>query len=279
MRLVIVLLFILTPIQSPTPSIASSHPADLQREQNPSQSVVAKPVPSVEGNKPSENHQSANSSESMPYLLLTGVIALATVAQAVFAFIQRREFQRQYKIMSDALVSSNVSAEAANKSAEAASKGIVALEKMERPFLMIEVRGTFNNQVWLVNKGRIPAQIVWHNPSGSILFPDFQFEELPAEANYGFGYDDPHMEEINVPWIAPGAEMELASYSLVLAQELGEKLRSELNVGTKCALFFSSVKYRGMLNDTIFESRWCFRWLGQNRGLRPAGPYGYNKYT
>jgi hypothetical protein len=209
-------------------------------------------------------------------LVLTVVIAFAAVVQALTAIWQARVYERQYKIMSDALIASN-------QSADAALKGVIALEKLERPFLMIELRGQLKvkTQVWIVNKGKIPAQILWHNPDGILIFQTREeIEKLPRNYPYAFGYDDTRHEGSNDPWLAPGEEMQLTYFNWTKAiGSLDAETIRQYQVGDKLALFLSAVKYRGMLTETIFETRWCFRWFGPDQELKLYGPAGYNKYT
>ena len=172
--------------------------------------------------------------------------------------------------------------EASNKSAEAALKGVLTLEKLERPFLMIELRGEqIKTQVWIVNKGKVPAQIIWYNPSGTLIFPTHEeMEKLPDDYSYGYLYNDQHSEAFNVPWIAPDAEMELGSFDWTIMDSLDEETIRQYRIGAKVALFLSTVKYRGMLTETIFESRWCFRWVGKDHGgLKLLWTLWVNKYT
>jgi hypothetical protein len=235
---------------------------------------------------PNDQREASNSLLGYLGLGLTIVIAVAACIQAAVAIWQAIIYKRQYDVMSQALVASN-------QSAEAALKGVAALEKLERPFLMIEVRSTkiinlrtgqeaqrIHNQVWAVNKGKIPAQIIWINPVGTVLYPrgDADLAQT-SNYNYGIGYYEKDAEVINVEWIAPDAEREIASFNYTALHELPEDIKGAIQRGERWICFMSAMKYRGMLNDTIFESRWCFRWGGEEHGLRLAGPYGYNKYT
>jgi hypothetical protein len=197
----------------------------------------------------------------------------AAAAQVEVARSQLRVYERQYEIMSDALVASN-------KSADASLRSVAALEKLERPFLMIEVRrgsgGERRNQVWTVNKGKVPAQIIWWNPAPMFISPEHD-EKLPQDYGYGVGYYDP-MEIINVEWLAPEDEMHLCYFDASLVELLPDNVRRDVSEGRRVIYYLSALKYRGMLNDTIYESRWCFRWPS-TRGLFLSGPSGYNKYT
>jgi hypothetical protein len=168
------------------------------------------------------------------------------------------------------------------KSASAALQSASALEKLERPFLMLELRGTndkFKDEIWLVNKGKVPAQILWFNPQGSIRIQTREeMEAMPPveEFYYGFLHDNETAKVLNVPWIAPEGEMRLTSFDWV-------SLRDEMKLASEKLKHFyllSTVKYRGMLSEKVYESRWCVRWFGINfGGLRLDGPPGYNDYT
>ncbi len=61
-----------------------------------------------------------------------------------------------------------------------------ALEKLERPFLTIEVRGQIKNQVWAVNKGKVPAHLIWFNETPTPVWLKID-EVFPPEYNYGAG--------------------------------------------------------------------------------------------
>jgi len=196
---------------------------------------------------------------------------------------QARTMARQAKESREAFRVQNEIAErsiaAAEKSADAALKSAIFLEKVERPFLMLELRGEpAKDEVWIVNKGKIPAQIVWYEPSGMPKFlSDEETENMPSAAEYNYGFGLNNSEVFNVPWIAPDGEMRLFNFDWrAMEQDIAEIWRTQ----RRHTYVLSTVKYRGMLNDTKFESRWCYRWYGgQYGGLRLAGPYGYNSYT
>jgi hypothetical protein len=170
-------------------------------------------------------------------------------------------------------------AESARKSSEAAASQVAHMIASERPFLMIELRGseTIKDEVWAVNCGKSPAQLTWYNSSGSILMKTHEeIDELPPQFDYGYLYDAATAQIFNVPWIAAGGEMQLCRFDWIA---LGEELTYAYQNGQKTALFLSAIKYRGMSGDAIYESKWCFRWLGRDYGLKLAGPYGYNSYS
>jgi hypothetical protein len=143
---------------------------------------------------------------------------------------------------------------------------------------MIELRGnTIKDEVSIVNKGKVPAQIVWYNPTGSLTMRTHEeIDNMPADFNYGYLHNVETAQVLNVPWIAPEGEMYLTSFAWI---DLGEELTLAYRTGQKYALLLSTVKYRGIITDRIYESRWCFRWHGSQYGLKLAGPYGYNSYT
>lgn len=254
-------------------SIASNQTSQPQNDQQgiqPASGIAHAETANKSDCKPTHDPQASNSGHSFEgwSLGLTLVIALAALVQAGTAIWQARVYERQYKIMSDALIASN-------QSADAALKGVVALEKLERPFLMIEVRDM--THVWAINKGKVPAQIIWINPMPKFIWPLYD-EELPADYSYGLNYYNPHVEIMNVEWLAPGSEKHLCYFDPSVLSELGGDLKNDLTGGRRTLYFLSAIKYRGMLNDTIFESRWCYRWA-MPPGLFLSGPYGYNKYT
>jgi hypothetical protein len=269
MRLFLVAILLVS-VQAPSqnPTVPDNHSAQAKDSQQRPQSP---PVISQGDVSKSAGGESAN---ELLTLGLTFAIALAAITQAGVAIWQARVYERQYKIMGDALVASN-------ESADAAQRSLAVLEKLERPFLMIDLRsgsgGERRNQVWTVNKGKVPAQIIWWNNAPVPIFPK-QDEELPQDYNYGFGYYDPGAAMFNEEWLAPQGEKCLCSFNASFLEGLAESTRRELNDGRRILYYLSALKYKGMLNDTIFESRWCFSWPSP-RGLYLSGPYGYNKYT
>jgi hypothetical protein len=269
------LCLLLSPIQAynqPKPADYSAHPDTSQNGTQSSATVPQSSVGDQTQNKSGQDKSERKHGSLFDYLgvFLTVVIALAACIQAGVSIWQARVYERQYEAM-------NKQVTASNQSAEAALKGITALEKLERPFLMVELRG---QDVWLVNVGKIPAQIIWHNPSGTLIFPDTDFEKLPVDYNYGVGYYEPNSEVFNVEWMAPKAERQLCYFDwLSIRGAIGPEMLNELNAFRRVILFLSAVKYRGMLSETVYESRWCYKWLGEKNGLRLGGPYGYNKYT
>ncbi len=280
MRLILFALLLLSsPVQSQNSSPSQNHPANTQGAQNKTEAAqaLAQPVVSQQNDQADHSQRTAHAKPTgdTVYLLLTGAIALAAVFQAIIAWRQGKTFEKQYDVMSQALIASN-------QSAESALKGVVALEKLERPFLMVELRGNdkFKDEIWLINKGKVPAQILWFNPSGSLRIQTReQMEEMPTaeKFDYGFLHDQQGAQVLNVPWIAPEGEMKLTWFDWI---SLKEDLKHAYQTQQKFAFLLSTVKYRGMLNDTIFESRWCCRWFGESHGgLRLDGPHGYNSYT
>jgi hypothetical protein len=268
MRLFLVAILLVS-VQAPSqnPTVPDNRSAQANDGQQSAQSPPVIPQANVSGDGGSKTNEWLT-------LGLTFAIALAAITQAGVAIWQARVYERQYKIMGDALVASN-------KSADAAQRSLAALEKLERPFLMIEVRsgggGERRNQVWTVNKGKVPAQIIWWNPAPMFIWPEHD-EELPQDFGYGLGYYDPLMEIINVEWLAPEGEMHLCHFDANLLGELADNIKVEVNDGRRIIYYLSALKYKGMLNDTIYETRWCFRWPSP-RGLYLSGPPGYNKYT
>ena len=109
---------------------------------------------------------------------------------------------------------------------------------------MIEVRsgsgGERRNQVWTVNKGKVPAQIIWWNNAPVPIFPK-QDEELPEDYNYGFGYYDPGAAMFNEGWLAPQDEKCLCSFNASFLEGLAESTRRESrNDGRRIPLYYLS---------------------------------------
>ena len=204
-------------------------------------------------------------------LWLTLVIAVAAIVQAGVSIFQWRVYRLQTRAMFSTLRHSA-------KSATAAIRSVNALEKLERPFLMVELRGAdFKDQVWIVNKGKVPAQIRWYNPDGKFLLKTHEeIDNLPTDFDYGFLHDSEGAQILNVPWIAPEGEMYLCRFNWIA---LSEELTHAYQTGQKYALLVGLIRYKGMVTDKIYESRWCVRWLGNKFGLKLDGPFGYNDYT
>jgi hypothetical protein len=81
-----------------------------------------------------------------------------------------------------------------------------------------------------------------------------------------------------VEWIAPGKDMFINSFDIsILDDGAMDQLKKEINAGSRAIRIFSAIKYRGLVSDEIFESRYCYGW-GQN-GTHLAGPAGYNYYS
>lgn len=264
------------PTQSQSNPESSNNPSNAHPGQQSAQSppgIAQSDVSSQRQNRP--DPKEADRSHSLRDYLgiaLTIVIAAAACTQAGCAFWQARIYKRQYDVMSNALIASNTSA-------EAAAKSVAALEKLERPFLMIELRGAdARDEVWIVNKGKVPAQITWYNPTASLrLMTHEEIENMPSHFNYGFLHDREGAQVLNVPWIAPEGEIKLCQFDWIA---LAPELTIAYQTGQKFAIFLSTVKYRGMVTDRVYESRWCCRWFGkQYGGLRLDGPLGYNSYT
>lgn len=270
------LVMTLTPVRSQdNRAVDSNHagqPQNGQQRTQPGSGIAQADAANKSNSKRTQDTQTSPGERSFEgwSLGLTLVIALAAAVQAGTAIWQARVYERQYDIMSKALIASN-------KNADAALQGVVALEKLERPFLMIELRGEIKDEVWIVNKGKVPAQILWYNPSGSLIMKTHEeMENLLPDFHYGFLHDAEGAQIINVPWIAPEGEMKLCQFEWIA---LASELTHAYQTGQKFALLLSTVKYRGMLTDKVYESRWCFRWLGKNHGLKLDGPFGYNSYT
>jgi hypothetical protein len=138
--LLFALLLMSPPIQSQNPTVAQSHPTVPQISQQSVHPAPAIPTASrQENNKQSDGQEKTNGQSFSNWIVagFTVVIAFATFAQAFIMWKQGKIYEKQYGIMSKALVASNTSA-------EAAAKGVAAIEKLERPFLMVELRG--NNE-------------------------------------------------------------------------------------------------------------------------------------
>jgi len=68
--------------------------------------------------------------------------------------------------------------------------------------------------------------------------------------------------QFNVPWIPPKGRYSLGYFDATIVEELGEPLLTELKNCTKVFLVYSSLKYRGIDQKTIYESTYCYRRFG-----------------
>jgi len=165
--------------------------------------------------------------------------------------------------------------------AVATAKQAAHMVASERPFIIVETRGTLNSEFWMKNWGRSPAQILFFDP---VLFPhivDWVQErgefEMPGKPNYGPHYYDDQWEQINVQWLGPGEERYLTSFSPENLHLLPKEMLSEINMGHRAIRLYASIKYRGMFSPDIYHSRFCYGW-GRS-GTYMTGPHGYNQYT
>jgi hypothetical protein len=204
----------------------------------------------------------------------------AAIIQAALTFAIWLIYRRQTEIMNRALNETHRGSSAAQSSADAALASLKAFEKLQRPFLMVEVRN--HTEVWIINKGRVAAQIVWIDTAPTWITKEWEkLEEMPADYNYGPHYDDQGTEVFNQPWLAPEGERNVATFDPTTAtsEEIGLRNKVQLTMGSRVLYFLSAIKYRGILNDKVFESRWCFSW-SHAKGLYHAGPWpSYNSYT
>ncbi len=219
----------------------------------------------------------------------TIVVAFAALVQAIAAVFAVCIYQRQTRLMrhsNSAFIAQvrvmnkqarilDQSVAAAEKSAAAALQTVSSLEKLERPFLMVEVRNL--TAVWIVNKGKVPAKITWYNPSGSLRFwTQEDMDGMPFDFDYGAYFDSTDLEVMNVAWVPPDGEMALAHLAW---PELRDDIKMQWENGRKATYLLSAVKYRGVLTKEEFITRWCFRWVDHYNGLRLAGPPNYNSNT
>jgi hypothetical protein len=158
------------------------------------------------------------------------------------------------------------------KSVVAAQASADAYVATERPFVMIECRG---ESFWAVNHGKSPAQIIFSNPVPFTIYP--KFDELPESLNYGFGFDNPNSQQINVQWIPPKGEHDLGAFDPAIFNFMDKTLLAELSSSQRVLLIYSAFKYRGINGGKTYTSTYCYRRF--DGGLRMWGGYGWNQYT
>jgi hypothetical protein len=166
-------------------------------------------------------------------------------------------------------------ANASKLAAEAARDSADAYVTSERPFVMIETRGEQGFEFWAVNYGKSPAQIIFSNPAPFVITP--LIEDLPESLNYGFGFDNPNSEQINVQWIAPGKSHSLGSFQPEIMNFIEEDAAKELSQSLRVMLVYSAFKYRGIHSKQVYTSTYCYRKYPV--GLQMWGGYGWNQYT
>jgi hypothetical protein len=146
-----------------------------------------------------------------------------------------------------------------------------------RPFVMVEAtrNGDFI-EFRAVNYGKSPARITYYNPVTSARAVPIG-EELPENPFYGIHYDNDDALILNVQWLAPGKDMQVGSYYLEAIREGNPEHWADMEGGRRRLYLYSAVKYRGILEDKVYRSTFCY--MAINGGLMMSGPYGYNEYT
>ena len=102
-------------------------------------------------------------------------------------------------------------------------------------------------------------------------------EELPDKPNYGSGYENDREEVINLQWIAPRKSVEIGSYDISSFRIGAPDLEKDLVEGRRRLHLYSAVKYRGILEDKVYRSTFCY--VTVLAGVQMVGPYDYNQYT
>jgi len=146
-----------------------------------------------------------------------------------------------------------------------------------RPFVMIEA--TRNGDFLYfraVNYGKSPAKITFYDPVTKFEAIPIG-EELPDKPSYGIHYDNDHAEVLNVQWLAPMKDMDVGSFNIDAYRDGAPEIYKDLNEGRRRLYVYSAVKYRGILEDKVYRSTFCY--FAIQGGLRMGGPYGYNEYT
>jgi hypothetical protein len=161
------------------------------------------------------------------------LMVVLTAVYVGLSYFGLKAIQKQIKITED-------SAKAAKDAASAALLSAQTLIDGQRPFVMIETRGRKDApEFWAVNYGQSPAQIIFSNPVPMLSTP--KEEELSEKLNYGMGYDNPHSEQFNVPWIPPRGEYSLGAVDPLYLTYLGEQILAELNTSTRVLIAYSQI--------------------------------------
>lgn len=161
------------------------------------------------------------------------------------------------------------------RSSLVARKSVEAYIATERPFVIIETRGEQGFEFWAVNYGKSPAQIVFSNPVPIMEIP--LLAELPKTLNYGSGFDNPNLRQINVQWIAPGKAHALGSFDPELLKCVTATAAKELAESLRVVIVYSALKYRGIHSKQTYTSTYCYR--KYPNGLVMWGANVWNEYT
>jgi len=158
-----------------------------------------------------------------------------------------------------------------------AGKQADAAVNAARPFVMIEA--TRNGDFFYfraVNYGKSPAKITFYDPVTKFAAIPIG-ERLLDKPSFGPYYDDDSAEVLNVQWLAPKKDMDVGSFDVGIYKEGDPQTYQDLKDGKRVLYVYSAVKYRGILEDKVYRSTFCY--MAMQGGLRMAGPYGYNIYT
>lgn len=213
-------------------------------------------------------------------ILLTLFIAVATIAQAAAAFVMVCIYRKQSKLMARALAETRKAATAAEDGANAALRNTKALVASERPWLLIEVN----------DQARIGHEHVLHfaaknygNSPAEILFSAFKYAFLPSGDNLP---EEPNLwanieRYEHTRWLHPTGTHFIGELPLNIQRIApGESIDTmeEIRTGKRWVWLYGIVKYRGLLRDEAYQSRFCYLWTPVGRFVMD-GPAGYNECT
>jgi hypothetical protein len=215
--------------------------------------------------------------------IVMGIVGIAIAGGQTYIFKrqlvvfsdQKKLMMRQAQIMHRGLKATEKAADAAKLAVEAAMKSADAYVTSERPFVMIEARGEQGFEFWAVNHGKSPAQIIFSNPVPFVDTP--LLSELPKTLNYGYGFDIPSAEQINVQWIAPGGSHSLGAFQPEFMSYISSETAKELAMSVRVMILYSAFKYRGIDGKRVYTSTYSYRKFPN--GLQMWGGYGWNQYT
>ncbi|MBB5331384.1 hypothetical protein [Tunturiibacter gelidoferens] len=136
---------------------------------------------------------------------------------------------------------------------------------MQRPWLLIKATHKGMGYAFTAhNTGNSPAVITWRDP----FIPGYDIktgESLPPTPTYGYGFSEGG-ELVHALWVAPGETEEIGIFDSFAA------FRPDARI-----FVFSAIKYGNTYDDTIHESRFCYRISEGTIAL--DGPPGYNDYN
>lgn len=203
-------------------------------------------------------------------LVVLGYVAI------LMALALLRKIERQGRLIEEA-------AQAASESASAALKLSEALERAERPWILMSVRSTPNVEngftVIAMNRGRSPARILSTIDQTVCAVDETQLDETPVYQEKPITPADPII-------LLPDETIELISFSRDDVKNIceSEEQLKRVEEWEEKIYLYGKVTYRNLAapdDAPAHESSWfCWYIHGrQKSGMVMAGPLAYNRHT